>query len=159
MRITVRVQGKPPKKGSGKSIWSNEQQAERVMKLRTAAADMKEKSGVTEPLKPPISMRIDVRSPHITDRKDAPDEYIGDLDSLVAGILDALRPADHNTTPHEMFKRDKRVDPTRPIMFEDDAKITRITAEKRQGGYDEYSVTLEDSCRDCGLLHRIFQRG
>lgn len=133
------VDGLPPNKagGSGKSMWSNEQQARRLIALRKKALEVV-KSPYTEEEDVRLRLKIHVGIPGwdtlgAEDRRKAL-KLVGDLDNLVAGVCDGLMEA-HKNTPRTSFHcsfgdSTNSVYPRKSIAFKDDSQITKIHAER-----------------------------
>lgn len=143
-KIIVRftVNGKPPKKGD-ESIWG-EKQGESVFKLREKAFEARKKAGLNECLRVPVKIYLTVFAPNITERKDRED-YIGDLDSLVAGVMDSLQPIPEHPQfeSHAIFKEKQNELPTEALIIDDDAQIVSIVAKKKPGAVPSYTVVIE----------------
>ncbi len=157
MKISFRVCGKPPKKSSGGSIWTGESRSEQVLDLRRSAAGEKKRINMEYPMRGPLRIKLTIHSSQDITKKEDTHNYIGDLDSLVAGVCDALRKADENVTPHVRFNQYKEVDPKKPLIIEDDSNITAIEASKIKDTEEYYTVTVEEirNSSMCGFLKKI----
>ena len=153
MKISFRVYGKPPKKSSGPSIWSSKERSCQVLDLRRSAAEAKGKSSAEYPLKGLLKLKLIIHYKYIT-KTDSQHEYIGDLDSLAAGVCDALKKAGDNVKPHARFDQYKETDPKKPLIIEDDSNITVIEASKIKDTAEYYTVTVEEIRNSgvCGFL-------
>ena len=130
------VPGLPPKKGSATSMWSLDLEARRVRTLRLAAA---EAIGDDPPLNRSITLRMWVFLPENT-------RQVGDLDTFVAGVCDALTsaPAKAELAPVLNDLGEGRANPTEVLAIEDDCQVVRIEAEKivDRGSEPRYEVEL-----------------
>jgi hypothetical protein len=80
-RIEFSVDGKPPKKSTGPSLWSeNSNQTESVVNLRQKAFEASQKEGLDTHFHGPVKLSLTVYAPNILERKDRHD-YLGDLDA------------------------------------------------------------------------------
>lgn len=138
--VKFEVQGRPPRKAA-KSCWSDEGLC--VLKLREMALKYCLKLGL-DYFEGRVKLELTVYDQNITKREDAHD-YHGDLDTLVAGVLDALQPA----PMHPNFKMDpileKRgeLDPTKPLLIKDDSQVVTIVANKLVGK-PHYLVSISE---------------
>jgi len=135
-KITFKVDGKPPQK----SEWGGEN-ASLVIKLRKAALKARKDAGRDKCIASPVKLNLVVHAPNIDDRdyiqsgNDDEKRYVGDLDSLVAGVCDYLskapeKPGRNNFSPSVLFNQEPEINPIIPILIEDDSQIQIITAEK-----------------------------
>jgi len=138
--IKFTVKGRPPRK-STKSCWSSE--GEYVLKLREKALEALKKEGIDH-FSGPIKLELIVFDPDITPRKDRSD-YHGDLDTLVAGVLDSLQPAPTNPDlgMDPILKSRNDIDPARPLIIEDDSQVVSIVAKKVKSDNVHYSVLVD----------------
>lgn len=138
--IKFTVEGRPPRK-STKSCWSSE--GEYVLKLREKALEVLKKEEIDH-FSRPIRLELTVFDPDITSRKDRND-YHGDLDTLVAGVLDSLQPAPSNPDLgiDPILKSRKDIDPARALIIEDDSQVVSIVAKKVKSDDIHYSVLIE----------------
>jgi len=133
--ITFTVTGKPPQK----SQWGTKD-AELVIKLREAALKARNNAGINQCITTPIKLSITIYAPNIDDINysqdivDDPKLYIGDLDSLVAGICDYLHKGpkkENKFIPSPLFDNKPEIGPDIPLIIDDDSKIISIMAEKK----------------------------
>ena len=95
-KIEFAVYGKPPKKTFTGSMWSEKSnQTELVKNLRQKAFEEIQKTKSKEPFHGPVKFTLTVYAPNIQYRKDRHD-YLGDIDSLIGGVFEALQPAPTN---------------------------------------------------------------
>ena len=148
-KITFKVDGKPPQK----SQWGEDYVANLIIKLRKAAFEART-SAQEDIFDSPVKLKLQVYAPNIDDRyyRQLGDEdekrYVGDLDSLVAGICDYLSPAplqpgQNNFSPSPLFEQFPEIGPTRPIIIKDDSQIQSIVAEKILSEKPYYVVEIE----------------
>jgi len=148
-RIEFTVEGKPPKKTSRESLWSKKsKQTKLIVNLREKAFEEYHNKGLAECFIGKIKFSLKVFAPNITKRKDSED-YVGDLDSLVAGVLDSLQPPpehpDFEIDP--VFLEKDKVGPDFPKIIEDDAQVLEVIAKKVStkdtSGLTWYRVVIE----------------
>jgi hypothetical protein len=142
MRISVEVDGRPPKKHGEKSMWARNDEAPLVARLRRRALEERVKAGLSKC--PRVrSLELVVYAPA------AKLEGMGDLDSFVTGICDGLQAAMGTVLPflHPVFSEpgNEDIHPTIPLLIENDAQITTIVARKLPapaGGGVSYKVVV-----------------
>lgn len=148
-KITFKVDGKPPQK----SEWGGDN-ASLVIKLRKAALKARKESGCEKCIVSPVKLNLIVRAPNLDDRNyiqsgnDDEKRYVGDLDSLVAGVCDYLskapeKPGRNNFFPSDLFDQEPEINPTIPILIEDDSQIKIIHAKKIISDKLFYVVEIE----------------
>ena len=143
MKIKFRVEGKPPKKDGSQSLWSEKStQAPLVFQLRQKALEARKEAKIDECFHELVKLEVKVYSPYIT-KKDH-HQHVGDLDTLVAGIFEAIQPAPKNETlrPHKIFDENPEIIPSIPLLVEDDSFIVSINAEKIQSDSTYYTVEI-----------------
>lgn len=145
-QIKFSVDGKPPKKSTGPSLWSeNSNQTELVVNLRQKAFEASQKQGFDTHFHGPVKLELTVYAPNILERKDRHD-YLGDLDALVGGVFESLQPAPKNNPElqiHPTLKNVKDIGSDVPIIVADDAQITTTIAKKRKNENASYTVLIE----------------
>lgn len=148
-RITFNVLGKPPQK----SRWKNKNNAALIINLRKKALESRKAAGFSKSIRLPVKLKLTVYAPNIDKTTyvqkgdDDEERYIGDLDSLVAGVCDYLQPGpksgENNFQPHPLFDSNQEVWPTIPIILENDSQIISISAKKKTSKKLYYKVELE----------------
>ena len=116
--------------------------------LREKALEARKKAGLEKYFEVPVKFTLTVFAPNITQRKDSED-YVGDLDSLVAGVLDSLQPPpehpDFDINP--IFKETDDIELKVPLIIEDDSQVIQITAKKvstnKTSNESFYKVVIE----------------
>ena len=145
-RIKFSVEGKPPKKSTGPSLWSeNSNQTELVINLRQKAFEASQKEGFDTHFHGPVKLELTVYAPNILERKDRHD-YLGDLDALVGGVFESLQPAPKNNPElqiHPALKNVKDIGSDVPIIVSDDAQIATSITKKRKNPKSFYTVLIE----------------
>lgn len=148
-KIVFKVDGKPPQK----SEWGGKN-AQLVIDLRKAALKARIKAGLSECIKTPVKLKLEVHAPN-TDKMDYrqkgdndEEKYHGDLDSLIAGVCDYLsrskeEPGRNNFVPNPLFDNELEIYPDIPILIEDDSLIKIINAKKIFSEKPHYVVTIE----------------
>lgn len=148
-KIVFRVEGKPPQK----SEWAGKD-AQLVINLRKAALKARIKEGLSDCIKTPIKLKLEVYAlnPDKMDYRqkgdDDEEKYSGDLDSMIAGVCDYLsrskeEPGRNNFVPSPLFDNEREVYPDIKILIEDDSLIKIINAEKIISEKPYYVVTVE----------------
>lgn len=148
-KITFTVDGKPPQK----SEWGGDN-ASLVIKLRKAALKARKESGHEKCIESPVKLNLIVYAPNFDDRdyiqsgNDDEKRYVGDLDSLVAGVCDYLskapeKPGRNNFFPSVLFDQEHEIGPTISLIIEDDSQIKMIHAEKIISDKLFYVVEIE----------------
>jgi len=144
--IEFSVEGKPPKK-TKPSMWSeNSPQTELVVKLRQMAFDETKIAGLNEPFHGPVKLTLTIYDPNPLERKDRHD-YLGDLDSHVAGVFESLQPSPPETNKleiHSSFKENKEIHHDVALIVADDAQISSVVAKKRKNKKTFYTVIIEE---------------
>ena len=128
--VKFKVDGKPPKKGTDESIQA-ERQGKSVFILREKALETRKKAGLGKCFEVPVKFTLTIFAQNITQRKDSED-YVGDLDSFIAGVLDSLQPPpehpDFDINP--IFKERDDIGLKVPLIIEDDSQVVQVTAKK-----------------------------
>ena len=147
MKISFDVKGKPPKK----SEWGKDD-AHLIVEFRQAAFDARmETVGCMEGYDGPIKLSLTVFAPNITNMDykqtgdDDPGKFVGDLDSLVAGVCEYLQPAPTNPDMilNDIFEGKDDIAPRRPLIIKNDAQIVEINAKKMIDDALHYFVEIE----------------
>ncbi len=144
-RIEFSVDGKPPKKSTGSSLWSEKStQTELVINLRQKAFEASQKAGINDHFHGSVKLVLTVYAPNILERKDRHD-YLGDLDALVGGVFESLQPAPNNPELKidPALKNVKNIGSDVPIIVADDAQITTTIARKKKNEVPSYTVLIE----------------
>jgi len=147
--IVFKVNGKPPQK----SKWSGKN-ADLVIALRKAALESRKRAGLDKCITSNVKLKLSVHAPNFDNRDyvqsgDFDDErYVGDLDSLVAGVCDYLskapeEPGRNNFFPSPLFDQEPDIGPTISLIIEDDSQIKIISAEKIISDELFYVVEIE----------------
>jgi len=145
MKISFDVTGKPPKK----SQWGTDD-ADLVVKLREAALIARNNDGFPEGYDGNVKLNLIIYAPNIADKDykqtgdDDPKKFIGDLDSLVAGVCEYLQPAPENPELEisSVFDGRDEIGPSVPLIVKDDAQIVEIDAKKELDDTTHYHVEV-----------------
>ena len=138
--IAFRVDGLPPKKDSGDSIWGkNSNQTEPLITLKKKA---REAMDGRSPLDGNIRLTLRVHVGRGDDRT-------ADLDNFVGGVCDGLGAAPKNVWKylHPSFLKEENLDadPRERIVIYDDSRAVKIYAEKIvESGESWYEIAAED---------------
>ena len=145
-RIKFTVTGKPPKKTIG-SMWSeNSNQIDLVKNLRQSAFEAIQNIGLKKPFHGPVKLTLTVYAPNVLVRKDRHD-YLGDVDSLIGGVFEALQPAPTNPDlkVHPELKNAKDTGSDVALIVSDDAQVTTALGKKiKRDGEMSYTVLIEE---------------
>ena len=144
MKIKFKVDGRPPRK----SNWGDKD-AELIIKLREAALAARKDAGVNEGYDKSIKIKLTIYATNILDVEykqngdDDPDKFIGDLDSLVAGVCEYLQPAPENPDIkiNPMLKKGDEISHDRALIIKNDSQIVKIDA-KKEIGKPHYNVEI-----------------
>jgi hypothetical protein len=144
MRVEFTVNGHPLKKHGEKSMWARDDEAPLVALLREKALETMSKNRINKCFDCLVSLDITVYTPRSSL------ESIGDLDNFITGICDSLQAADIKVIPylHKIFSlpRYRSIEPKRPLLISNDAKVVTIVAKKVPLAENEntyYRVILE----------------
>ena len=140
--INFTVKCKPPKKSTADSVWTSKE-VKHVFKLRKSAFEKRQKINMTDYFRNPVKLELTVYDLNITQRKDSHD-YVGDLDSIVAGVCESLQPADKQVKEVPEFEEHEEFGPSVPLILGDDAQVVEIIAKKIQDKDTHYSVTIQE---------------
>ena len=148
MRIEFTVQGYPPKKEGAKSMWQKDSEVQRIIDMRKEAFAAMQQIGLNGCIQTSVKLEVTIYAPsHQFIRGSG--YYMGDLDTLLAGIFDALQAA-HSNTPiaHALFQSSQvpQIHPRNNLLLNDDAQIMSVVAKRvslNQGQQAFYEVALE----------------
>ena len=145
--IVFDVKGKPPKK----SQWGTDD-ANLVIKLREEALKARNDAEIFGCYHGHIKLSLVVYAKNITHMQyrqigdDDPKKFIGDLDSLVAGVCEYLQraiPQDDTFTPSSLFEAKPEIGPEVPLIIKNDSQIVEINAKKMFDENLHYRVEIE----------------
>jgi len=145
-RIVFDVEGKPPKK----SNWGTDD-ADLVIKFREEALKARTKEGLSDYFHDSIKLNLIVYAPNIIDMNykqtgdDDPKKFVGDLDSLVAGVCEYLQPAPTNPDLkiNPILQEKKEIGPDVALIIKNDSQIVEINAKKILDNRLHYHVEIE----------------
>ncbi len=147
MKTSFNVTGKPPKK----SQWGTDD-ADLVVKLREAALIARKNDGFPEGYEGNVKLNLIIYAPNIVDvdyqqtGDDDPKKFIGDLDSLVAGVCEYLhkgpKKGENNFEPSPLFDNKPEIGPEVPLIIDDDSQIVEIDAKKELDETTHYHVEV-----------------
>lgn len=142
--IKFKVEGRPPRKSGNQSCWSiKSKEWELIYKLRKYAFNAKKLAGVDDYLTTNAKISIIIHTPNLTKKDEH--EHIGDLDTFVAGIFEAIQPAPQNKTLDidEKLKNHPDFGSKIPLLIEDDSYITEVNAKKIKNYDTFYEIEIE----------------
>ena len=145
-KLLFDIEGKPPKK----SNWGTDD-APLIVKFREAAFTARKIAGISEGYEGPVKLHLVVYAPNILEvhykqtGDDDPKKFIGDLDSLVAGVCEYLQPAPTNPDLeiHLVFEGKDEIAPHIPLIIQNDSQIIEINAKKEHDDTLHYHVEIE----------------
>lgn len=140
-KIEFTVPGRPPRKFRGGSIWSSDTEAPLVKKLREHALQARNKAQVNQWFTSPVRLDLTIYAKNTYDSQ-AAHNYVGDIDGFVAGVCEALQPANEQAPPHMIFDN-KDVDPKIPILFLDDSLVVEVHAKKIKAEDPSYTILVQ----------------
>ena len=144
MRIAFTVNGYPPKKRQDVSMWALDQEVKRVIALRRAALEAKERAGLKDCFRGYVALELTIFIPAMEGAS------VGDLDNFVSGVCDGLQKADSNVKEvHRWFEEPglEGIAPREALLFADDKQVVSIRAEKQTVGGERqayYVVIVEE---------------
>ena len=145
-RISFDVEGKPPKK----SNWGTDD-ADLVIKFREEALKARMNLGLSDCFHESVKLNLIVYAPNTTEMKykqtgdDDPKRYVGDLDSLVAGVCEYLQPAPTNPELeiNPILNEKKEIGRDVALIVKNDSQIVEINAKKIRDETLHYHVEIE----------------
>lgn len=130
--VQFQVEGRAPRK----SQWGKED-AKLIFRLREEALKARNEAGYHNFFTCPVKITLRVYAPNVDDRyrkqtmDNDPSAYVGDPDSFVAGICEALQPAPTNPEIDiKIFEGHDEIGPKTPLIIKDDAQVTTMTLKK-----------------------------
>ena len=145
-KIKFQVKGRPPRKTEDKSCWSiKSKEWQLIYKLRECAFEAKKLDGIDGYFTTDAKISIIIHAPSLT--KEDEHEHIGDLDTFVAGIFEAIQPAPPNETLDidEKLKNHPDFGSKIPLLVEDDSYITEVNAKKIKNDETFYEIEITDA--------------
>lgn len=138
--IRVEMDGRPPKKGSSGSIWSGKE-LPLTMNLRMEIYKKQKESGNILPFEGSVSVILVVAAPLILDVKEY--GYVGDLDSFIAGVCDAIQPAPPDIIKsNKEFMGPKEIGLDKPLLIKNDSRVAEIIAKKTESKSHGYTLIV-----------------
>lgn len=133
-KVRVLIDGLPPKKDGANSMWNKPLEQSRIIALRRAVSDA---MAASERATSAVALRLLVRS----------EPRDGDLDNFLTGICDALMPASSAVRAHlrdmDWSETPDHLRPIRPVLFDDDAIVQRMSAERLHPLHGKREYILE----------------
>ncbi len=145
VKISFEVKGRPPRKLRDRSLWSSDEEAPLVKKLREKALEARNKK-IDDCFHGKIKLNLSIYTNKILDKSGIHD-YVGDLDSFVSGVCESLHPANIEALNylHSVFKNNVKIYPDKPILFDDDSQVIDINAKKSSSKESYYVISIEGS--------------
>ena len=103
-------------------------------------------SPLTKPFHGPVKLTLTIYDPNPLDRKDRHD-YLGDLDSHIAGVFESLQPSPLEINKFKVdprLKENNDIRNDKELIVADDAQISTVLAKKQKNeGEPFYIVVVE----------------
>lgn len=149
-RIQFTVVGKPPRKSS----WGED--TDSILKLRIEALKARNMAELSSCFTGPVKLTLTMFAPNVMNIKykqtgdEDPRKYVGDLDSFVAGVCEALQPAPTNFDRKisKIFEGHEDVGPEVALIVKNDCQVTKIIASKIQNKKMYYVVKIDYDKKD-----------
>jgi hypothetical protein len=144
--IKFQVKGRPPRKSGAQSCWSvNSKEWALIYKLRECVFEAKKLAGFDDYFRSNTKITITIHAPSLTKKDEH--THIGDLDTFVAGIFEAIQPAPQNETLviDEKLKNHLDFGSKIPLLVEDDSYITEVNAKKIKNDDTFYEIEIENN--------------
>jgi len=145
-KIKFQVEGRPPRKTEDRSCWSiRSKEWEYIYKLRECAFNAKKLDNVDWCVTTNAKISIIIHATNLTKKDEH--EHIGDLDTFVAGIFEAIQPAPQNPTLDidKKLKNHPDFGSRIPLLIEDDSYITEVNAKKIKNDVTFYEIEIESN--------------
>ena len=140
--IEFTVEGRPPRKYRANSLWSDNNEAPLILKLRKQALSVMKQHQIEPFLTATVELELTVYAPNITNIGES-HKYVGDLDAFVAGVCESIYSADKQLkTTHPIFDNEKEVDPFLPLIIKNDSQIISIIAKKESSERTFYKIRI-----------------
>lgn len=98
--------------------------------------------GIDDYFKTNAKISIIINTPYLT--KNYEHEHIGDLDTFVAGIFEAIQPAPNNPILDKpRTQQNSDFGSEIPLLIEDDSYITEVNAKKIKNNETFYEIEIE----------------
>lgn len=147
--IEFTVEGRPPRKYRANSLWSDNNEAPLILKLRKHAFSVMKQYQIQPYLTGTIELELTVYAPNVTNI-DESHKYVGDLDAFVAGVCESIYSADKQVKKlHPIFDNEKEVDPCLPLIIKNDSQVISIIAKKEPSETTFYKIKIRpiDICQ------------
>jgi hypothetical protein len=127
LRVEFIVNNIPPKKDGANSMWRKEVEVPRIIALREKALQSIKEKNQKCIINSYVRLELSLYLP------EHQIESIGDLDNFITGVCDSFQAAHPSVVPHSAFEESgmEEIHPRHPILFNNDAKIISIYANKR----------------------------
>lgn len=135
--VKFTVDGRPPRKPG----WAIDE-AVLILELRAKALEARTKAGLNDCFHHPVRLELTVFGPNIIN-KDDPQTYIGDIDSFLAGVCESLQAAKENAPLNLIFSCRPDLNPSIPLIIENDSLVITAVARKIEDKTEHYTVLIE----------------
>ncbi|MEH7076973.1 hypothetical protein [Neobacillus drentensis] len=124
INITFDVDGMPPRKDGGTSMWSKEKEVNKLISLRTQFYKVLQQHKIATPINDYLKLKVHIHIPEKHLEK-------SDIDNLIGGICDGLQSADYSAKLRDEYLEYKG-NPIHPLnsFIVNDSKVLEINAKK-----------------------------
>jgi hypothetical protein len=140
-KVEFTVDGRPPRKFRGGSVWSSDDEAPLVKKLREHALQARNDVLMYQAFDCPVRLDITIYAKNTLYYRDS-HNYVGDIDGFVSGVLEALESLNEQVIPHKIFE-DSKMNPKTAMLFENDAQVVEVHAKKIQSEDPSYIISVQ----------------
>lgn len=138
MNISFRVDGMPPRKDGGTSMWKKEKEVNKIVSLRRSLNEVLQFNKIATPINLYLKLNVEIHLPKKHLQK-------SDIDNLVGGIFDGIQKADNRSNLHNGYEQYLGT-PIHPAhsFISNDSIIIEVNAKKfinEQQTY--YTVSIE----------------
>lgn len=138
--IEFTVGGRPPRKYRANSLWSDENEAPLILKLRKQALSLLNQHQIVPNIGSDIELELTVYAPNVNNVEES-HRYVGDLDAFIAGVCESICSPDKQVRPHTVFENE-RVSLFIPLIIRNDSQIVSIKAKKEKNEATFYRIKI-----------------
>jgi hypothetical protein len=136
--ISFEIDGMPPRKDGGHSMWNMDKEVKKLLALRTKTQVALQGLKKPLPIMDYLRLTIDI---HLSEKE----LERSDIDNLVGGVFDGLQNASKNTILNEEYKQYEGtpIHPSNAILF-NDSRVLEMNVKKtinEQRNY--YQISIE----------------
>lgn len=122
--ISFEVDGLPPRKDGGRTMWSKDKEVEKLLNLRKQFYETLQKNNVDFPISEFLKVKIEI---YLLEK----DLRRSDIDNLVGGVFDGFQSADAKAKLNDGYKEYEDT-PIHPLnsFLDDDSRILELNVKK-----------------------------